>query len=107
MLFDTGLRTQIHERAPDINIESVILAGATNFRNVVSATGLPKVLIAYATSVDYTFYLGAAAGVLAWGAAWGMGSKDIRKKAHTTGQSESIKIEQSAQARGSVNENKV
>ncbi|KAI0120154.1 major facilitator superfamily domain-containing protein [Nemania sp. FL0031] len=94
VLFDTGLRSQLHEKAPNVDANAVVLAGATNFRGIVSMQDLPNVLIAYSTSLDYTFYLGAGAGVLAWAAAWGMGWNDIRKKATPTAQPEEIKVEQ-------------
>jgi hypothetical protein len=80
VLFDTGLRSQLPLQAPNVDVEAVIHAGATGFRKIVSAQDLPKVLVAYSTSLDYTFYLGAAAAVAALVAALGMGWTDIRKK---------------------------
>ena len=78
-IFDASLRSQLHEQAPNADAEAIILAGATGFRNVVDAVDLPGVLVAYSNSLDRVFYLVAAAGVVAWFSAWGMGWKDIRK----------------------------
>ncbi|KAI1296448.1 major facilitator superfamily domain-containing protein [Xylaria venustula] len=80
VLFDTSLRSQLQLQAPNVDVEAIINAGATGFRNVVSSQDLPKVLVAYSTSLDYVFYLGAAAGVVALAAALGMDWNDIRKK---------------------------
>ncbi|RWA04262.1 hypothetical protein EKO27_g10842 [Xylaria grammica] len=71
--FDEGLRRQLHVHAPSVDAEAIILAGATEFRRIVSAQDLPSVLVAYATALDYTFYIGAGAGVVSWAAGWGMG----------------------------------
>ncbi|KAI0177899.1 major facilitator superfamily domain-containing protein [Pestalotiopsis sp. NC0098] len=82
-IFDSSLRSQIPKYAPDVDAQAVIAAGATRFRALVSAQDLPGVLVAFSTSLDYTFYLQAGAGVIAWVSAWGMGWKDIRKKKDT------------------------
>ena len=83
-IFVTSLRPQIHEQAPRANADAIIAAGATNFRKIVSPGDIPGVLIAYSNSLDRVFYLVAAAGVVAWCAAWGMGWKDIRKAKEMT-----------------------
>ncbi|KAI0154640.1 MFS general substrate transporter [Xylariaceae sp. FL1272] len=80
VVFDTSLRSQLRLRAPDVDAEAVIAAGATNFHDLVSAQDLPHVLAAYSTALDYAFYLGAGAAALSWAAAWGMGWKSIAKK---------------------------
>ncbi|EXJ84209.1 hypothetical protein A1O3_04876 [Capronia epimyces CBS 606.96] len=78
-IFDTSLRPQLREHAPNTNANAIIMAGATEFRRIVHAQDLPGVLVAFSNSLDRVFYLVAAAGVVAWFAAWGMGWKDIRK----------------------------
>ncbi|KAJ5928257.1 hypothetical protein N7466_007213, partial [Penicillium verhagenii] len=74
VIFAQGLRTKIPEYAPSVNAETVIQAGATGFRQVVSAQDLPEVLVAYAQSIDRVFYLNAALScaqfVFAWGVGW-------------------------------------
>ena len=78
-IFDTSLRSQLPKHAPGVNAQAVIAAGATRFRSIVKPGELLGVLVAFSNSLDNTFYLQAAAGVVAWVAAWGMGWKDIRK----------------------------
>ena len=80
-IFTNSLRTLVGQFAPNVNVQAVIDAGATGFRNVVSGADLDNVLRAYAISVDRVFYLAAAAGVCCFIFAWGMGWKDIRRKA--------------------------
>lgn len=80
VIFSNGLKTLIPRNAPNVNPQTVIAAGATGIRDVVSAEDLPGVLIAYAKSVDHVFYMSAALGVVCVGFAFGMGWKDIRKK---------------------------
>ncbi|SPQ23139.1 155f0597-f3a3-42ef-9315-100e4f8f9811 [Thermothielavioides terrestris] len=79
-ILQTSLESELPAHAPNANATAIIAAGATNFRAFVSAQDLPGVLVAYSNSVDHVFYLVAAAGVVAWLAAWGMGWNDIRKK---------------------------
>jgi hypothetical protein len=77
-IFDTSLRSQLREQAPNVNADTILLTGATGFRSFVSVADMPGVLVAYSNSLDRVFYLVAAAGVVAWLSAWGMGWKDIR-----------------------------
>ncbi|KAL9115272.1 MAG: hypothetical protein Q9227_001066 [Pyrenula ochraceoflavens] len=77
-----GLRSKLSD-VPNVNADAIIAAGATRFRGIVSTQELPRVLVGFSNSLDDTFYLQAAAGVIAWVAAWGMGWKDIRKKKET------------------------
>ena len=86
-IFDTGLRAQLIEQAPNADAEAIILAGATGFRGLARPEDIPGILVAYSNSLDRVFYLVAAAGVAAWLSAWGMGWKDIRKSGeNSTGQ---------------------
>ena len=78
-IFVTSLGPELRRQAPNANAQAIIAAGATNFRKIVSTEDLPGVLVAYSNSLDRVFYLVAAAGVVAWCAAWGMGWQDIRK----------------------------
>lgn len=68
----------------DVDAAAVIAAGASA-SGLLRAVGgdrakLAKVLVAYAKSVDYVFYLAAGSSGLILLVAWGMGMKDIRKK---------------------------
>ena len=79
-IFTNSLKSLIRSYAPAVDPESVIAAGATGYRNIISRDDLANVLVAYAKSVDRVFYLTASAGVMCFVFAWGMGWKDIRKK---------------------------
>ena len=68
------------EHATSVDGQSIIDAGATGFRKIVSASDLAGVLSAYATSIDRVFYLAAAMGIGCFVVSWGMGWKDLRKK---------------------------
>ncbi|OQV07341.1 hypothetical protein CLAIMM_11792 [Cladophialophora immunda] len=79
-IFSNSFGDLISEYAPLVNGQSVIDAGATGFRKIVSGTDLAGVLTAYAKSIDRVFYLAAGLGVGCFVFAWGMGWKDLRKK---------------------------
>jgi len=79
-IFSNSFKTLISDYAPSVNGQSVIDAGATGFRKIVSGADLAGVLIAYAKSIDRVFYLAAGMGVGCFVFAWGMGWKDLRKK---------------------------
>ncbi|KAK2777594.1 MFS multidrug transporter [Colletotrichum kahawae] len=96
-LFTSSLRSEIPKHAPNADVEAIVAAGATEFRKLVSAEDLPSVLVAYSNAINHVFFLVAAVGVLAFLAAFGMGWRDIRKKAATPGVS--IDDESSSPAR--------
>ena len=79
-IFGNSFATLIPQYAPSVNSQSVIDAGATAFRDVVSASDLAGVLTAYAISIDRVFYMAAALGAGCFAFAWGMGWQDMRKK---------------------------
>ncbi len=79
-IFSNSLRTVVPEDAPGANVDAIVAAGATAFRNVVSSEELPGVLRAYTTSIDHVFYLVCGAGVAGFAFSWGIGWRDIRKK---------------------------
>ena len=54
-LFNNVLVTSLHNFAPHVYAQAVIDAGATGFRNVVTASDLPLVLLAYNRAVVQTF----------------------------------------------------
>ena len=82
-IFDTSLRSELIRRAPNVDANAVIAAGATEFRGFVSPQDMHNVLAAYATSVDRVFYFAAALCVASFASAWGMGMNDVRKKKQT------------------------
>lgn len=79
-ILTNSLRSLVPQFAPNVDAESIIAAGATGVRAVVSAADLQGVLVAYSKSIDRVFYLcaGASGGVFI--ASFGMGWKDIRPK---------------------------
>ena len=79
-IFINSFRRLIPQYAPSVDGQSVIDAGATGFRKVVSETDLDGVLIAYAKSIDRIFDLAAGMGAGCFVFALGMGWKDLRKK---------------------------
>lgn len=79
-IFTNSLKALIPTYAPSIDANTVINAGANGFRRLISSSNLRNVLVAYAKSVNWVFYLTASAGVCCFIFTWGMGWKDIRKK---------------------------
>ena len=77
--FNTELRRALVKYAPDVDPETVIVAGASAVRSVVPPASLHGVLVAYSKAFDYTRYVavGAAGGALL--TAFGMGWKSIKK----------------------------
>ncbi|WYZ44857.1 hypothetical protein EsH8_VIII_000173 [Colletotrichum jinshuiense] len=79
-IFSEGLGNNLEKYAPSVDAQTVLAAGGTGFRTVVSEEELPGVLIAYAKSLSEVFYLCIAIGGLVFVFSWGMGWVDIRKK---------------------------
>ncbi|KAK3682305.1 major facilitator superfamily domain-containing protein [Podospora appendiculata] len=80
IIFMETLRSQLVTLVPNANVDDIIKAGATGFRNIISAKDLPGVLLAFANSIDRVFWLVAALGGLSVFTALFMGWVDIRKK---------------------------
>ncbi|KPM46057.1 hypothetical protein AK830_g499 [Neonectria ditissima] len=81
VIFHGRLKSELQDRLPHLDANAIINAGATGVDTVVSAKDLPGALAAYAKGVDAVFYLAVAAACVMFTSAWGMGWKDIRKKA--------------------------
>ena len=79
-ILDEGLRSEIPKHAAAVNPEEVIAAGATRYRDVISATNIPGVVLSYTNSIDFVFYISLACAILAFLIAPTMGWVDIRKK---------------------------
>ncbi|KAL3426138.1 major facilitator superfamily transporter [Phlyctema vagabunda] len=79
VIFSDRLRHELVAHAPQVNAQSVIVAGATGFRDIVPAPSLPGVLLAYSEAYSHVMYLttGAACGAFIF--AFGMGWKSIKK----------------------------
>jgi hypothetical protein len=74
LIFSSGLTHGLIQYAPAVNVVTVISAGATGLRQVVSAGDLAGVLQAYSRAIDHVFYLAlggsAMTSVLCWGMGW-------------------------------------
>ena len=80
-VFSNGLHAAIAEHAgPGVSADRLLAGGARIIRTLVTAEQLPGVLRAYSDAVNSVMYLGLGLGVCAFGCAWGLGWKDIRKK---------------------------
>jgi len=80
-IFTNSLRSLIPQYAPNVDTGAVLAAGATGFRDIVSGADLQGVLLAYAKSIDRVFYMLTALAACCFVTAWGLGWKDIRRKA--------------------------
>jgi hypothetical protein len=80
LIFSDGLIAGLKEHAPNIDPETVITAGATAVRHVISTADLPAVLSAYIVAINRVFYLGtgAAGGLFLF--SLGMGWKSLKKE---------------------------
>lgn len=79
-IFTQSLRHLIPSDSNGIDPESIIAAGATGFRKILSPDALGGILIAYAKSIDRVFYLITALTAASFFFAFGLGFKDIREK---------------------------
>jgi len=79
-LFEGGLESELPKHAPLVNPRAVIAAGATHFRDIVSAQDLPGVLVAYSLALDRVFYLAAGVSGLAVFTSLFLGWVDIRRQ---------------------------
>ena len=77
--FTSGLTHALPIFAPGVDVESVIQAGASGFRDAVKPTLLRGVLLAYSQAVSHVFYLATGAVLGAFIASWAMGWKSIKK----------------------------
>ena len=77
--FTSSLVKALSALEPPVNVQGIVQAGATRFREVVSPEDLPGVLQAYNVAVRNTFYLGVGGAVAYFFFAWGMGWKSVKK----------------------------
>ncbi|KAI0972470.1 MFS general substrate transporter [Xylaria arbuscula] len=79
-VFSQTFDRNIAEYAPTADAEAIKAAGATDFRQIVTAEELGGVLIAYASTIDNVWYLAAGAAVGAFITGMNMGWRDVRVK---------------------------
>ncbi|EGS19997.1 uncharacterized protein CTHT_0044940 [Thermochaetoides thermophila DSM 1495] len=78
-IFDLTLVHDLTQRAPDVDPNSILDAGATNFRSIVAPKDLPVVLQSYNIAISHVFYMAAGITGLAVFTSLFMGWIDIRK----------------------------
>lgn len=86
-IFDNHLVSEIHSKAPDVNTNAILAAGATGFRKIVPENELAIVVNAYASSFDHVFYLAIGLSVATFFSIWGLGWNDVRKTRQQKSQS--------------------
>jgi hypothetical protein len=88
LILVASLKGELPQKAPTVDVDAVIKAGATNFRSIVDADELSGVVAAYANSVRNVFYLVTAMVVLSGVFIYGIGWQDLRKRVTDTNVSE-------------------
>ncbi|KAK9774085.1 putative Major facilitator superfamily (MFS) profile domain-containing protein [Seiridium cardinale] len=79
-IFTNSLLELIPQYAPEVDPGVVIAAGSTKVREVVATSQIAQVLVAYAKSVDRTWYFTAAIAAVPFFFGWMLGFQDIRQK---------------------------
>lgn len=79
-IFQNGLYKYVPIYAPNVSSETVIGAGATYLREVISDADLPGVLQAYTLSIDNAFIISIATGGIAVCCACFVESKSVKGK---------------------------
>jgi hypothetical protein len=79
-IYSNSFSTLISQYAPSVDAQSIVDAGATGFRSIVSGSNLEGVLIAYAKSIDRVFYMAAGMAVGCFVFSIGMGWSNLKKK---------------------------
>jgi len=79
-IFNNSFKTLLPRYAPSVDPQSVISAGASGIRAIVTETESAGVLIAYAKAVDRVFYMPAGIGVGCFVFAWFMVWTNLKKK---------------------------
>lgn len=80
VVFNDKLKNELESRLPGVDAQTIIDAGATAVRKVVSVEDLPEAVAAYAKGVDVVFSVAMGATCAMFVTAWGMGWTDLRKK---------------------------
>jgi hypothetical protein len=96
-LFNSSLGDALRRFAPLVDAETVIHAGASDVRDVVTGPELPAVINAFAEAVSHEFYFALAMSSLTVFSALGMGWIRVPKK-QTAKKEESEKTEQASKA---------
>lgn len=84
VIFNNRLHDGITLRAPGIDADFVVGAGATGFRAAIPDASIYGVLLAYCHSLSAVFYLLVALGSVGFILSFGLGWKDIRDCKNST-----------------------
>ena len=77
--FTNSLKTALRTFAPDIDVTTLLVAGASALREVVPQGSLSGVLLAYNQALKHVFYITAGTAVATFVFYWGMGWKNVKK----------------------------
>lgn len=91
-IFTNSLPSRILKHAPGVDVQSIIDAGATGWRDFLTKTQIVGVQQAYGESIGLTFYMavGTSLGVLIFGSC--MGWVDIRVKKDLVEEDSELKL---------------
>lgn len=82
--FSSAMKEAIPKLAPEVNVRTVLDAGAAGFRYVIPASSIEGVILAYNESINIVFYIAAGAAVASFASCWGTGWKSIKKAKAST-----------------------
>ncbi|KAL8830948.1 MAG: hypothetical protein Q9191_001156 [Dirinaria sp. TL-2023a] len=77
--FTNSLSSALDTFAPNIDVNTLLVAGASAIRQVVPRQSLHGVLLAYNQSLNHVFYIAAGTAVASFVFCWGMGWKNVKK----------------------------
>lgn len=84
-VFENRLVVELRRVAPELNASALINTGVTSLRNVVQASDLKEVLLAYNQAIMQTFYVAVALAVLSFIGAAGTEWLSVKKKSPVNG----------------------
>ena len=77
--FTNSLSTALDTFAPDVDVNILLIAGASAVRRVVPSQSLKGVLLAYNQALNHVFYISAGTAVASFVFCWWMGWKNVKK----------------------------
>lgn len=94
--FNIGLESSLLKHAPSVSAETILIAGATRFREAVGAQNIDGSVLAYNEALQHVFYIAAGAAVGMFFASWGMGWRSVKKVKEERERAKKEKIEEGA-----------
>jgi hypothetical protein len=79
-VFSQGLLNGLDRFAPEVDVQRLVVSGASAFRQIIEPDQISGVEEAYNLAINHVFYLAAGSSVAAFVFSFGMGWTDIRKK---------------------------